>query len=158
EAHLGKHTGRPDSPLWRAMFESGVAFRKGRLQGGDLSTASRDMLPFGGQYLVGSYFIDYLIRTYGERKLWELIDDHGRSVFSPLFASLRFSGAYGKTLDALFDDFSAELRRTLKPRKRPADQKVMAQDMGYISRLASSRSDGALATISARRDEVLKLE
>jgi hypothetical protein len=71
---------------------------------------------------------------------------------------LRFSAVYGKTLDALFDDFSAELRKTVKLRKRPAGQKVLAQDMGYISRLATSRADGALATVSARRDQVLQLE
>jgi len=158
EAHLGRKVGRPESPIWRAMFESGVASRGGRLQGGDLNTSSREMLPFGGQYLVGSYFIDYLVRHYGERKLWKLIDDQGRSIFSPFWVSLRFSAVYGRTLDQLFDDFSAELQQTVKPRARPPEQKVMARDMGYIARLASSRADGALATISARRDEVLQLE
>lgn len=158
EAHLGRKVGRPESPLWRAMFESGVASRRGNLQGGDLNTASREMLPFGGQYLVGSYFIDYLVRHYGERKLWKLIDDQGRSIFSPFWVSLRFSAVYGRTLDQLFEDFSAELRKTVKPRQRPPGQKVLAPDMGYISRLASSRADGALAVISARRDQVLALE
>jgi hypothetical protein len=149
EAHLGRHVGRPESPLWRAMFESGVASRKGVLQGGDLNPASRDMLPFGGPYLVGSYFIDYLVRHYGEQKLWKLIDDQGRSIFSPLWVSLRFGAVYGRTLDDLFEDFSRELRKTVKPRQRPAGQKVLAPDMGYISRLAASRADGALATVSS---------
>ncbi|HEY8205974.1 MAG TPA: hypothetical protein VIG99_00740 [Myxococcaceae bacterium] len=158
EARLGKRVGRPESPIWRAMFESGVASRGGVLQGGDLNPAQREMSPFGGPYLVGGYFIDYLVRHYGEQKLWKLIDEQGRSIFSPLWVSLRFNAVYGKTLDALFDDFSAELRRTVKPRKRPVDQKVLAQDMGSIARLASSRADGALAVFAARRDDVLKLE
>ncbi|HVE85620.1 MAG TPA: hypothetical protein VND93_22355, partial [Myxococcales bacterium] len=158
EARLGKKVGRPESPLWRAMFESGVAARGGALQGGDLNGASRDMLPFGGPYLIGSYFIEYLVRTYGERKLWQLIDDQGRSIFSPLWVSLRFSAVYGKTLDTLFDDFSRELRKTVKPRRRPAEQKVLAPDVGYVARLAGSRADGALAVVSAHRDQGLLLE
>ncbi|HZN93502.1 MAG TPA: hypothetical protein VFB81_12395, partial [Myxococcales bacterium] len=158
EARLGRKVGRPESPLWRPMFESGVASRGGVLHAADLNPASRELLPFGGPYLAGSYFIDYLVRKYGERKLWELIDDQGRSIFSPLWVSLRFLAVYGRTLDRLFDDYAAELRKTIKPRKRPPEQKVLAADMGYIARLTVSRADGALASVSARNDRVLQLE
>lgn len=158
ESRLGRPVGRPESPLWRAMFESGVAARGGVLTGGDLNPTHREMLPFGAAYLVGSHFIDYLVRTYGEEKLWKLVDSQGRSIFSPLGVTLRFGAVYGRDIGSLLGDFSAELKKGLKPRARPATQQVLAQDMGYFSRLASSPSDGALATLAVRRDEPAVLE
>jgi hypothetical protein len=158
ESRLGKAAGRPESPLWRGMFESGVAARGGALNGGDLNPVHREMVPFGAAYLVGSHFIEYLVRTHGEEKLWKLIDTQGRSIFSPLGVTLRFGSVYGRDIDGLMEDFSAELKQTLKPRARPAGQEVLAGDMGFFGRLASSTADGALALLVARRDEVPLLE
>ena len=157
EGRLGKDTGRPSSAIWNGMFESGVAARAGKMNAGDLSPENRDEIPFGGNYVVGMQFVDYLARTYGEKKLWELVDLQARSIFSPLAVTLRFKHVYGKSVGALFDDFSAELRKNLKVRVRPTDQEVLMPNLGYYARIAASPSDGAVALLTAERDDVVRL-
>jgi hypothetical protein len=157
EGRLGRPIGRSHNPIWRGMFESGLAARGGRLSPGDLSPESRDELPFGGNYLVGMHFVDFLANRYGERKLWELIDLQGRSIFSPFAVSLRFKSVFGKSLGALFDEFSSELSEHIPRRSRPTTQRVMVSDLGYFARAASSPADGAIATVAAGRDQVSRL-
>ncbi len=156
EARQGKSVGRPFSPFWRAGFMSGFASESGNMGPGSLSALNRKGIPFGAHYLVGQMFVDYLARRYGEKKLWALIDKQGSSIFSPLGVTLRFSSVFGKNIGSLFDDFTRELRKDLGARARPADQKVLADDIGYNARLASS-PDGALALVSAGRDEPIRL-
>ena len=157
EGKLGKPVGRPHSGIWRGLFDSGVASRGGLLTPADLSPANRDEEPFGGNYLVGMHFVDFLADKYGEEKLWQLIDSQGHSIFSPFGVTLRFKSVYGKSIGALFDDFSDELRGTLTPRHRPAAQRTVATELGGFARMAASRADGAMAVISSRRDDVVRL-
>lgn len=157
EGKLGKPVGRPHSGIWRGLFESGVAWRGGRLTPADLSPANRDQEPFGGNYLVGMHFVDYLADKYGEEQLWKLIDSQGHSIFSPFGVTLRFKSVYGKSIGALFDDFSDELRAKLTPRQRPAAQQTVATELGGFARMAASPADGAMAVISSRRDDVNRL-
>jgi hypothetical protein len=151
EGNLGRAQGRPHSPLFRGMFDSGIAHHGG-IGGGRLNPADREQLPLGGNYLSGSQFVQWLAETHGQDALWELVDKQGRSVFSPFWVTLRFKAVYGRTIGALLDDYSDHLAATLPRRVRPASQQVLAGDLGYMARLAGSPSDGALAAISAGLD------
>ena len=157
EGKMKRTVGRPHSPIWTGMFESLVAAKHGQLGGGDLSPASRDEIPFGGSYLIGEHFVDFLARRYGEDKLWALIEKQGDSVFSPFGVTLRFKDVYGKTLGGLLDEYDEELARTIKPTPRPPDQTVLADNLGPFPRMATS-PDGTIAAISERRDDVPRLE
>jgi hypothetical protein len=156
EGRLGKEVGRPHSPIWRGMYESGIAARRGQLQPGDLDAANRDLLPFGGNYVVGEHFVDYLAERYGEDKLWKLVDLQGSSIFSTFAVTLRFKSVYGKSIGALLDEYSDALAAKLPPDVRPPDQRMLASDLGPFPRLATG-PDGAIATVSAQRDDFPRL-
>jgi len=158
EGRLGKSVGRSANPLWHGLFLSGVAARGGDLNPGDLSPLQREMLPVGGNYLTGMHFVEYLARKYGEDRLWQLIDLQGRSIFSPVLMSFRFDQIYGKHLGDLFEDFRASLDKEWRGRIRPATQRVLDPDLGYLARLAGSPSDGALASLSAGGDQGVTLK
>jgi hypothetical protein len=156
EGRLDKEVGRPHSMFWRGLFDSGVAARGGRLDPGFLDSEHRDTLPFGGNYLVGQRFVEYLARTYGDGKLWEFVDLQGHSIASPLSVTLRFRSIYGKTIGSAFDDFTAELAKT-PLRERPPQEQVLYDDVGYLARMAGSPADGALAIVAVKRDEPTRL-
>ena len=156
EGRLGEQVGRPNSPVWNALFDSGVAARHGRLTPADLSPADRDEAPFGGNYLVGEHFVEFLAQRYGEKKLWELVDAQGSSVFSPFGVTLRFKSVYGKSIGALLDEFSDSLAAHLPDARVPADQQVLARALGPFPRLATG-PDGAIATLTDNRDELSRL-
>jgi hypothetical protein len=156
EGHLGRRVGRPSSPIWRGMFASGVASEGGELDAAALGE-SRELLPFGGAYLVGSHFVEYLAERYGEEKLWAVTDLQARSWVSFLGVTLRFQWVYGQTIGGLLDEFSEHLARTVERRQRPKDQHVLARDLGYFARLAVSPAEGATATITASHDDEVRL-
>ncbi|KFE69615.1 hypothetical protein [Hyalangium minutum] len=153
EGHFDKQTGRPHSPIWRGTFEAMAQAHGGDLNAGHLSPEHREADPFGGSYLTGSHFIAWLVRTYGEKKLWMLIHEQGQSWAPPFGVTLRFRRVYGKSIGALFDDFTASLTQELARRERPSSQAVLVKDAGYFSRLAASPSDGAMALLFAGREE-----
>ncbi len=153
EGHFDRETGRPHSPIWRGWFESMTQARDGDLHPGHLSPAQRQADPFGGSYLTGSHFIGWLSRTYGEKKLWELVHEQAQSWVPPFGVTLRFRRVYGKTIGALFDEYSAELKKELVRRERPSSQQVLVRDVGYFARMTASPSDGALAVIHEGREE-----
>ncbi|RJS25036.1 hypothetical protein DRW03_07885 [Corallococcus sp. H22C18031201] len=157
EGRLGKDTGRPSSPIWRGWFESMVQETGGHLNPGYLSVEHRALEPFGGNYLTGMHFVEYLARTYGERKLWELIDVQGSSVVPPLAVTLRFKKVFGKDVGSLFSDYSRSLRDSLHVRERPDSQKVLVPGVGYFARLATHAGDGATAVVSEGRESIPQL-
>lgn len=156
EGRLGKKNGRSNSPVWRGMFDSLVAMRHGHIRAADLSPFSPLSTPFGGSYLVGNHFVDWLAKRYGEKKLWELIGLQGRSVFSPFGVTLRFDAVYGKTLGGLLDEFGDALAKGAPP-ARPKDQRVLVKRLGPFPRMAVGHS-GEIAAITDRRDEVVRLD
>lgn len=156
EGRLERNTGRPHSPIWRGLFESGVALRKGEISPGDMSPGQRELVPFGGQYLVGMHFIEWLARRYGADKLWALIDLQGRSWIPFLGVSFRFMWVYGKGPGELVDEWRESLRHSGPWRERPAAQKVLDADLGYFARLASA-PDGTLAAITVGGDSASEL-
>lgn len=156
EGRLGKEVGRPWNPIWHGMFASGVAENHGVLDPGYLQGDHRDATPFGGSYLVGEQFVDYLARRFGEDKLWELVDVQAGSVIPQLGLALRFKVVYGESLGALFADFSRELQQSARERPRPANQKLLRDELGSSARLAAA-PDGTLAVVFAPRDRPVQL-
>jgi hypothetical protein len=157
EGRLGRDWGRPHSPVWRGFFEAAVEAVDGGLHPGYLSPEHRRMEPFGGNYLTGSYFVEWLARRHGEDKLWRLVEEQGESILPPLGVTLRFKSVYGRTLGALFAEFSQELAAELKQRERPDTQRVLVPEVGLFARLAASPADGAIATLGVRREEPARL-
>lgn len=157
EGRLGKDTGRPHSPVWRAWFESAAQADQGELDPGYLSPEHRALDPFGGNYLTGMHFVEYLAAKYGEKKLWRLVDEQGESLLPPLAVTLRFKGVYGRDIGSLFDEYTRVLRQGLRERERPASQRVWMTDAGYFSRLASHAQSGVTALVSVGREEYSRL-
>jgi hypothetical protein len=157
EGHFDRDTGRPHSPIWRGWFESLVQARGGDLNPGHLSPDQRQADPFGGNYLTGSHFVGWLARTYGEKKLWELINEQAQSWLPPFGVTLRFRSVYGQTIGGLFDDYTAALKKELPRRERPSSQAVLVPDIGYFARMAVSAKDGATAMIHVGREETSHL-
>lgn len=151
EARLGKPVGRPFSPFWRGAFAAGVASEPD-LDAGFLNAEQRLQSPYGPQYLTGLAFVDYLARRFGEDKLWKLIDLQSRSIFSPLGVTLRFKRVYGLSIGALFDDFVKDVKEHEVKRARPADQRILAGDVGYSARIATA-PDGTVASVASGRDK-----
>jgi hypothetical protein len=157
EGRLGKDTGRPHSPVWRGFWEGAVQARRGDLNAGYLSPEHRALEPFGGNYLSGMHFVEYLAKTYGEKRLWKLVDEQGSSLFPPLAVTLRFKRVYGKDIGSLFSEFEDSLRKDLVTRERPATQQVLVEDGGYFARLAANPGDGATALLSVGRERITHL-
>jgi hypothetical protein len=157
EGRLKRASGRPHSPLYRGSFDSYVVAHHG-LGGGDLSLSMRELAPFSGAYLTGLYFVEWLASTYGEDKLWQLMDVQGRSFFSPLGATLRFKQVYGLSAGALLDVWSAELVASLGNRARPTSQQVLLPDVGQLARLATDPRTGRMAVLSQGIEQVPLLQ
>ena len=154
EGRIQRSVGRPFSPIYRGSFDSFVALRGGRVEPGDLQLNQRELAPFGGAYLTGLYFVEWLAAKYGEEKLWELMELQGRSVFSPFGATLRFKKVYGLSVGALIDEWSDELAQNLVVRQRPADERTLHPDVGQLARLATHPASGTIAIISAGNEQV----
>jgi hypothetical protein len=143
EQVLSPGTGRPAWPAWEGMFHAAVAEQ--RVTGGHFSPLKRQ-IHWGNHYLYGSHFVAYLVETYGEQKLWKLIERQGKSFFFPFTVNQRFKRVYGKTLTKLLDDFAAFARYRYPEKARPQDQRVV-RDVGMNGRYARA-SDGSEAVVS----------
>ena len=154
ESRLSPGVGRPASMLWQGMFQSGVAGRDYKLHAGDLNAENRELGAFGAHYLIGNHFIEYLAETYGEAKLWQLIDTQGRSFFSPLGVTLRFRQVYGKDIAGLFNEFVTALPQRVPQRTRPATQTEFKPPQGYWARLASCPAQQVVAVAHQGTDQV----
>lgn len=153
EGRLERRVGRPHSPLFRGAFDAFVS-KKGGLGGGDLSLYQRELVPFSGAYITGLYFVEWLVETYGEDKLWQLMDRQGRSILVPFGVALRFWSVYGVELGALLGQFEAHLRSTLPRRERPASQAVLRKELGQLARLAAHGPSGTMALVTSGNEEV----
>ena len=153
ESQLVDGVGRYGSPIWENVFAAGIADET--LDGGRLSEWDRTVV-HGGHYLVGSYFVAYLAETYGEERLWQLIDRQGRSLLFPFGVSQRFRGVYGRSLRELIDEFEAVMRQRFAPRHRPADQ----QRLRWVGRDAMFETgpNGEVAVFSSDVDAVAAIE
>ncbi|MFY2559771.1 hypothetical protein ACN469_19200 [Corallococcus terminator] len=157
EGRFGKDTGRPHSPVWRGWFDSVVQAKDGKLNPGYLSPENRALDPFGGNYLTGMHFVEYLATKYGEAKLWQLVDKQGSTIIPPIAVTLRFKSVYGKDIGSLFADYTKDLHEQLIVRERPESQRVWIPEAGYFSRLASHPSSGVTALVSVGREQYSRL-
>ena len=157
EGRLGKDTGRPHSPVWRGWWEGAVQARRGELNAGYLSPEHRALDPFGGNYLSGMHFVEYLAKKYGEKHLWKLVEEQGNSIIPPIAVTLRFKRVYGKDIGTLFSEYEESLQQGLQVRERPATQQVRVPDAGYFSRLAGNPKDGSTALLSVGREQITRL-
>ncbi len=128
ETKLQGGVGRLGSPYWHGLFAAGVAGKKPN--GGWLHELSREV-PYGANYLVGSHFIDYLARTYGEERLWTVVTNQGDSILFPFGVNPRFGNVYPKDLSGLIDDFAAETMRRYPVKARPDGQKELRSLESY---------------------------
>ena len=147
EEALQPHTGRPAWPAWDGLFRAAIADK--RLDGGDLSELNRK-LHWGNHYVYGSHFIGYLIQTYGEARLWKLIERQGEAFFFPFIVNQRFNQVYGKRLSQLIDEFREAMRAKYPPRVRPATQHTL-RALGMNGRYARA-ADGSEAVVSDAMD------
>jgi hypothetical protein len=143
--------GRLGSRYWNGVFNAGVA-SKG-INGGDLSELHRQT-PYGSHYLIGSHFVDYLAKHYGEDKLWQVVRNQAGAFFFPFGVNTRFKGVYGKTLASLINEFDDALMAMPVPAK-PADQ-VSILKLGTDARYERGE-DGSEAIIDASQDQATTL-
>jgi len=131
EAALQPGAGRPRWPIFRGMFHAGYADE--RIGGGDLSELGRRAPP-GHNYLVGTFFIDFLAERYGEEALWRVIEDQATSLLIFTGLNSKFSSVYGKSLSTLIDEFAAWTAERYPPRPTPPAQRrlhVLGADARY---------------------------
>jgi len=152
ETKLQGGIGRLGSPYFRGVFGAGVAGKD--LSGGYLQAMKRTV-PLGPQYLIGSHFIDWLARTYGEHKLWQLVAHQSDELLPPLGVNTRFGSVYGRSLSKLIDDFNAHLKREWPVRKRPVAERKLEQ-LGVYARYTRAAT-GREAWISSDLDLPVRL-
>lgn len=152
ESRLQPGTGRMAWPAWRGYFHA--AFANKRINGGDLSTFQR---PFhwGNQYLVGSHFVDFIAKRYGEAVLWKLIEEQGDSIMFPFGTAVRWKTATQKSLPALVDEFADYVEKVYVVRKAPSEQKHIRR-AGNSARYAVAQT-GREALISSSADKPTRL-
>lgn len=143
--------GRLGSRYWNGVFNAGVAGRG--INGGHLSELHRQT-PYGSHYLIGSHFVDWLARTYGEDKLWQVVRNQAGAFFFPFGVNTRFKSIYGKTLASLINDFDDTLM-AMPIAKKPADQRVIRQ-LGTDARYERGE-DGSEVTVDASQDQPTRL-
>lgn len=152
ETRLGGGAGRLGSPVWRGMFSAGVAGRS--IDGGWMHQLQREQ-PYGAEYLTGSHFVDWLVETHGEEKLWDVVFRQGDSMFFPLTINPRFGNAYGRSLSELIDDFSDATRRRNPPRARGPEQRTVDRLDMYARH--TCHASGSAARVTSGPDHPTRL-
>lgn len=155
ETKLHPGLGRLRSRYFEGILAAGAA--EGGLDTGLPNYYHRDPL-YGGQYLIGSAFIDWLVARYGEELLFRLIKEQGNSILFPMFVESRFKRVYGHSLTSLFDDFVEAMKLKFPKESRPIEQRlVLASDaVGRDARYTRGRS-GHEAFISEGLDRPTRL-
>ena len=103
--------GRLKGPLFEAWLRA--ERQSGFLPLAELNAAGR-ALPLSKQYLYGAYFFEFLDRRYGPDKTLALVERYSGNV-APRLHSAPWA-ATGKTMDALWDEFRADLQQQVGER------------------------------------------
>lgn len=146
-------TGRLWTPYFQGLFAAGLS-QVSSLHGGYLHQEQREVLT-GGAYLFGAHFVDYLARTYGEERLWQVIGAQSNAVFFPLAISNLFRTVYGKSLATLLDELAADARQRYPARARPREQRSL-ETLGQSARYARA-ANGSEVLLSEDVDEPPRL-
>lgn len=139
ETKLQPGMGRLRSRYFEGILAAGTADEG--LDSGLPSVFHREPL-YGGPYLVGSAFIDWLVAVYGEEALFALVKEQGNSIFFPMFVESRFKKIYGRSLTSLFQEFMAALKLKFPEHARPPEQRLVltTESMGHDARYTRGRS------------------
>ncbi|PKF63380.1 hypothetical protein CW745_00560 [Psychromonas sp. psych-6C06] len=66
--------------------------------------------PLTSTSVYGAYFIDYLVKTYGEQKLLDFLNAYSQHLTSYIFLNWQMSKVYGKDFLAIWQDFRDDLQ------------------------------------------------
>ncbi|KIE21345.1 WD40 repeat protein [Vibrio sinaloensis] len=67
--------------------------------------------PLGYQYLYGAYFVDYLVRQYGEDKVQTFLDDYSRRLLPFFLLNRTAKNTFGESFEALWPQFQTYLNQ-----------------------------------------------
>jgi len=126
-------------PLWAVeglavLAESEPASGKGRLRGPPFEAwlraerargfvslreinADGRRLPLSKQYLYGAYFMEYVQRTHGDKAIGSMVEQYSGNLVPRLHSAPK--AATGKTMDALWEAFIADLAQQVDARAAP---------------------------------------
>jgi hypothetical protein len=111
--------GRLKGPLFEAWLRA--ERKRGFIKLAELNADGR-ALPLSKQYLYGAYFFEFVHRRYGPGKAQEMIEQYSGNIgFAPRLHSMPY-GATGKTMDALWDEFLADLNEQVAQRAAPIER------------------------------------
>lgn len=153
ETKLQGGIGRLGTRYFEGILAAGVAGRT--VNGGWMHFLNREPT-HGGHYLVGSFFVDWLVSQYGEKKLWQVVERQAHAVGPPFGVNLRFEAVYGKSLSQLIEDFAAHLGQRYPATKRPVGQAKLLE-LGTDARYHRTR-DGWEAIIDHALDRPTRLQ
>ena len=141
--------------LFGPWFEAQLRAQR---QGGFVTLAELNAdgrrLPLNKQYLYGAYFMEFLARRYGAGKITTLVEQYSGNIVPRLHSAPY--GATGKTMDALWDEFLADLAQQVDARAEPIRRQpetvgtVLAGplfDIGSVAALPAAAGGGWLAVV-----------
>ena len=133
--------GRLPAGDFRAIVD--VAAHRGRFEPRDRAAGGLVDWPSGNApYAYGAYFHQYLADRYGADKIRELSD--ATSGRAPFFGSSAFRRVFGRSLDALWDDFRASRKGApVAPSRTDAQATRLTHDGFQVGALRQA-DDGAL--------------
>tara|TARA_R110001583_G_scaffold194069_1_gene364180 strand:+ start:814 stop:3633 length:2820 start_codon:yes stop_codon:yes gene_type:complete len=73
------------------------------------AVASLREWPYGKHYLYGAYFIDYLARTYGEKRLQRYLQQYSQQILPYIMQNYVAETVFGKNFTRLWDDFRKDM-------------------------------------------------
>ncbi len=152
ETRMQGGVGRLGSTFWNGQFAAGVADEG--IGESEVNDATR-RVPWGGNYLVGSHFVDWLVQEFGEDKLWDVVERQSDELAIPLGVSGRFRNAYGRSLSALYKDFVRAMTKRHPKRHRPKEQTKL-RTLDQYARYAVAR-DGTEAIVEQGIDTPARL-
>lgn len=115
----GRGRGRLKGPVFEAWLRA--ERKRGFIKLAELNADGR-ALPTSKQYLYGAYFFEFVHRRYGPAKAQEMIEQYSGNIgFAPRLHSMPY-GATGKTMDALWGEFLADLAEQVGARAAPIER------------------------------------
>lgn len=154
--------GRLRGPMFEAWMR--IEHERGFKSLSEINADGRT-LPTSKQYLYGAYFYDFLGRKYGQDAIYKYIDKYSGNF--PFVARVHTNPvlATGKRMDALWEEFIADLTDQITRREAPikatprADGEIILSANFEIDSLAPT-SDGVLAVVNdgLLRPELLHID
>ena len=139
-------TGRLASSWYQMQMQQEV--RSGNFASlGEAAISSRDW-PYGQYYLYGAFFIEYLVRTYGEDRLKLWLNLYSGEIIPYLMLDNTARTVYGRSFETLW----AEFRQAMSVRFDATQPPVVPQP-GATLRQQVTGSDGQAVYYVARDDE-----